>query len=236
MWQVMLCGVIFVLILAVVHAQDPTITGGGSCSTATDCQLAGECSSGTCQCDPGWTGPHCSLLDLAPIGTEEPAAWNSEHSPRSSWGADVLKGPDGKYHGFFNQLPGQCGLSSWLPGSNIAYGVADTPLGPFTGVPLKPPPGGVRNPLDQYATNPHIAYDQGEATWLLFFNGRKWAPNDLTNCQPNQTGLPYWHGGGTCNSDKDCAGFGAKTDHSQSPGKCIAGACQCEHHSFGFPL
>jgi hypothetical protein len=59
--------------------------GGGACTSSRDCQLAGECTAGKCVCDPGWAGEVCSQLDLAPL-TTEPAAWNSEYSPRSSWG------------------------------------------------------------------------------------------------------------------------------------------------------
>ena len=105
--------------------------GGGACATSRDCQLAGLCLASKCVCDPGWTGEDCHLLDLEPLGNDEPAAWNSEHSPSSSWGAAPFRGADGKVHGWFNALPNECGLSSWLPGSRIAHGVADTPLGPF---------------------------------------------------------------------------------------------------------
>ena len=102
--------------------QSPSMSarGGGACSEAKDCQLAGLCTNGNCVCDPGWTGNHCELLDLAPLDPHSKttlSAWNSEDSPRSSWGAAPIKGSDGKYHGWFNQLPEECGLSSWLPGT-----------------------------------------------------------------------------------------------------------------------
>jgi hypothetical protein len=41
--------------------------GGGACASATDCQLTGECKDSKCSCDPGWTGPLCLMLDLAPL-------------------------------------------------------------------------------------------------------------------------------------------------------------------------
>ena len=88
-------------------------------------------------------------------------------------------------------------------------------------------------PWSRYATNPHITYVAKEKTWLLYYNGRQWAPNDLTNCQPNHTGISPWHGGGSCAKDTDCPGFGYKTNHAQSMGKCVNGKCVCEHHSFG---
>ena len=69
----------------------PLPQGGATCSTARDCQLAGECTAGKCVCDPGWAGASCSQLDLAPL-TAEPAAWNSEYSSRSSWGGERFPG------------------------------------------------------------------------------------------------------------------------------------------------
>ena len=108
-------------------------------------------------------------------------------------------------------------------GSNIAYAVADTPAGPFKAAEIKPTPGGKRNPLQQFSTNPHIAYSAADKKWLLYYNGRQWAANDLTSCEPNKTGLPYWHGGGACTTSKDCPGFGAGTDHQQNPGSCVEG-------------
>merc|ERR1712176_358562 len=107
------------------------------------------------------------------MGGFKGGAWNSEVSARGSWGADVLH-VDGKYHGWFNQLPDQCGLSSWLPGSNIAHGISDSPLGPFVPADDVPPPAGQRNPLDQFATNPHVTYIANEKRYLVYFNGRKW--------------------------------------------------------------
>ena len=194
-------------------------------------------------CDPGWTGPLCHQLDLAPLPVGfTGGAWNSELSPRSSWGAAPHRAADGKYHGWFNQLPDKCGLSSWLPGSYIEHGVADSPLGPFTLVKNAPPTDGKPDPLsgkDRFATNPHVAYVKSEGRYLLFFNGREWPANDLTNCWPSDnktdTDGSHFHGGGSCSSDADCAGAFAGTDAHQGGAAniCNAGKCSCEHHSMG---
>jgi hypothetical protein len=37
-----------------VWAADTTPVGGGACTTARDCQLAGLCTNSKCVCDPGW--------------------------------------------------------------------------------------------------------------------------------------------------------------------------------------
>ena len=123
--------------------------------------------------------------------------------------------------------------SGYQPYEGSKLSLPDTPLGPFKPEPVKPSPLGQRDPLSQFATNPHVTFVAKDNTYLLFFNGRKWAPNDLTGCQPNKTGASPWHGGGRCAKDADCPGFGAGTSHAQAPGKCVDSQCVCEHHSFG---
>lgn len=141
------------------------------------------------------------------------------------------------------RLPDKCGLSSWLPGSYIEHGVADSPLGPFVLVNNTPSADGKPDPLngkDRFATNPHVAYVKSEKRYLLFFNGREWPANDLTNCWPSDnktdTDGSHFHGGGACTSDNDCAGAFAGTDAHQGGAANICGKdgkCSCEHHSMG---
>ena len=38
-----------------------------ACTTPTDCELLGECVSGSCVCRPGFKGPSCGSVDLAPL-------------------------------------------------------------------------------------------------------------------------------------------------------------------------
>lgn len=39
-----------------------------SCSTASDCNLNGDCVGGTCVCDKGWRGsPTCGVLTLGAV-------------------------------------------------------------------------------------------------------------------------------------------------------------------------
>jgi hypothetical protein len=222
----------FLLCTLLQQAVSAAPKGGGICTTALDCQLAGECKDGKCSCDPGWTGGLCSMLDLAPLKPGSGDAWNAENSPRSSWGVAPLQDTNGTYHGWFNQLPDVCGLSSWLPGSNIVHGISNSPLGPFKEA-KDATPTAQRDPLSQFATNPQIIYISAEKRYVLYINGRQWAPNDLTKCEPNKTGLAPWHGGGPCSGDNDCPGAFHGTDHAQTPGKCDGGKCACEHHSFG---
>lgn len=47
------------------------------------------------------------------------------------WGLTVLKGDDGKYHGYYARWPDSLEFSAWLTHCEIAHGVADNPEGPF---------------------------------------------------------------------------------------------------------
>lgn len=42
------------------------LPGAVSCSSELDCELSGVCVRGSCVCDPGWSGPHCTTLELLP--------------------------------------------------------------------------------------------------------------------------------------------------------------------------
>ncbi len=45
----------------------PPAPSNGSCSTALDCLLNGECTAGTCVCYPPWTAAlDCSALEFLP--------------------------------------------------------------------------------------------------------------------------------------------------------------------------
>ena len=66
------------------------------CSDKLGCELLGECVSGTCQCRPGFTGPSCGEVDLAPAdATTSGVVWPqapSLHANQSfSWGFTVVK-------------------------------------------------------------------------------------------------------------------------------------------------
>ena len=59
------------LITASPHVATADLpVGGGACTTARDCQLAGECKNSKCVCDPQWDGLHCGGLALLPADPE----------------------------------------------------------------------------------------------------------------------------------------------------------------------
>eukprot|EP01048_Picozoa_sp_COSAG05_P006789 COSAG05_NODE_458_length_9621_cov_5.309914_1_plen_659_part_00 len=100
-----------------------------SCQSDLDCSLNGVCGNATCYCDSGWSGVRCHLLDFAP--SEHHTAYDVDGNT-SSWGGSAALDPaDGKWHGFFSEFAGHCGVNSWLTNSMIVHAVSEQPQGPY---------------------------------------------------------------------------------------------------------
>ena len=115
----------------VVIGMTMATVAAATCTTPSDCSLLGDCSSGRCACDPGWTSANCSSLDLVP------ARWGHGRQARetntSSWGGNVIRDTlTGKYHLFFSEMRVD-GLHSYSePGHcQLTTASADSALGPF---------------------------------------------------------------------------------------------------------
>jgi len=131
-----------------------------ACTSNWDCALNGVCTSGSCACDAPWIdgpGGPCTALDMlpAPISSCGPAcAYHgnttdlSGHPVNSStWGARVLRTPDGSYRMAVNEYVYGCGLNTWRSNSQIAWTTSSTPMGPFTKLGVA---------VDAWATNPTV--------------------------------------------------------------------------------
>lgn len=109
-------------------APSPPAAG---CASPADCGLNGECdtATGRCICDPGWTSPNCTRLDLLP------ARWGPSRQAYmtnfSSWGGNVVRGADGQYHLFFSEMA-KDGLHQFKYNCQASHAVGTSPLGPFT--------------------------------------------------------------------------------------------------------
>eukprot|EP01048_Picozoa_sp_COSAG05_P012229 COSAG05_NODE_1208_length_5523_cov_14.095686_8_plen_426_part_00 len=150
------------------------------CVSSTDCALNGACTAGVCKCGSGWVGPACETLDVLPA----PTVGAYGYSPnRSSWGSHVIK-YKGKYHGFFAEWWGNCGVNSWTQSSHVVHATADTAAGPFQFEDVS---------LGCESTNPHAMYDPKADTFTIFHLG------DATGggCS----------GGGPYNSNGACTGI-----------------------------
>jgi hypothetical protein len=59
----------------------------GAAACPDNCSLGGTCNHGVCSCEPSFTGPSCSILNLEPADTGR-ALFRSN---ASSWGGSVLQ-------------------------------------------------------------------------------------------------------------------------------------------------
>ncbi|KAI8938813.1 hypothetical protein NX059_004677 [Plenodomus lindquistii] len=110
------------------------------CTTDEDCSLNGLCTAQTCLCDPGWIGPSCSRLDLAPAtrgtGYNHTLPSPNHYKPfgNSSWGGQIVQDQHDPtlFHLLFDQFAHGCGLSAWRPTSFIARAESRSgPQGPY---------------------------------------------------------------------------------------------------------
>ena len=105
-------------------------SAAASCTEDSDCNLNGVCVTSSCVCDPGWGGPQCAGLKLAPADpTHGINAW-----PTSSWGGVSVPDPNekGLYHLFYSRFLGGCGLQCWVNASTCVRAEGPSPTGPFT--------------------------------------------------------------------------------------------------------
>ena len=125
----------FALLLTVAVAQLPGFPhGGGLCTDELDCSLGGTCSSnGTanvCACDPWWTGPDCSHLNLQPA--ESLTSQGLQVPDYYSWGGHPLQSEDGTYHLFASFMCSHATLGSWTTKSSMAHATSAQPEGPYS--------------------------------------------------------------------------------------------------------
>lgn len=122
----------FLLLLALL------VSPSTPCQTTSDCGYGGVCTpSNTCACNPEWSGPNCTQLNLTPADT----GYAHRVVNTSFWGGSVVK-VNQTYWMAYAEMAGHCGLNSWESNSAIALGSSPTPQGPYTKVSLLLPPFG----------------------------------------------------------------------------------------------
>ena len=130
-------GLLLLLLLApAALAQLPGFDhGGANCTDDWDCSLSGVCSAaGVCECDPWFTGPACSFLNLQPA--ESLTSQGLQAPSYFSWGGHTLRDEaSGDYHLFASFMCDHATLGSWTTKSSVAHAVSSSPVGPFTPAP-----------------------------------------------------------------------------------------------------
>jgi hypothetical protein len=131
------------VVAAIVLVGPAIVATTASCTNDMDCSLNGVCTSGSCHCDPAWNGSACDRLATLPTDRAQPvAAYGGDSQPQpesqgartpnvSSWGGNILRGDDGRYHLWVSEFVNDCGLAAWRTNSQIAHATAITVTGPF---------------------------------------------------------------------------------------------------------
>jgi hypothetical protein len=134
------------------------------------------CVSSVCECDPWWTGPTCTYLNLQPA--ESLSSQGLQAPSYYSWGGHTLQDDSGDYHLFASFMCDHASLSSWTSKSSVAHAVSPSPVGPFA----------FAAGLDQQLVVPpwshgaYIARDPPTGEYLLWHLGsgmidpKSWAP------------------------------------------------------------
>jgi hypothetical protein len=125
---------------------------GAVTATVGPCSLNGEVSTGgACSCDPGWRGPSCAQLDVAPSRVLWPQLSDGDprtfDAPSLSWGGSLLRdNTTGLWHGWFNAgcQTATSFMHTYLTGA--VHAVADTVEGPYRFVDVSVP-GELENPM-----------------------------------------------------------------------------------------
>jgi hypothetical protein len=141
---------------------------------------------------PGATTlPRSSVeLDLGAMVQPVPATAMFSDPKWDIWCGAPIKGDDGKYHLFYSRWPAKDGFDpGWAIHSEIAYAVADQPLGPYRFVNVALPARGI-NPATgkeywdgEVTHNPNILRQNGR--YYLFYMGNH-GPGDYAIHRNNQ--------------------------------------------------
>eukprot|EP00040_Diaphanoeca_grandis_P035514 m.223548 g.223548 ORF g.223548 m.223548 type:complete len:486 (-) comp33405_c1_seq1:185-1642(-) len=169
-------------------------------------------TTGSCVCDPQWTGPHCEKLNLLParVGSGYPThPVNNNTLPSSSvftWGGAVMQdNSTGLYHGFFAEWLNHCPMTyaTWATSTVIRHATSSNVDGPWTPREIAVP---------NAAGNPVLS-QAPDGTFLLYFTSHRWH-GAVRNCTgPVDTwGPPIYC---TPGIDENCA-TGISLAHSPS--------------------
>jgi len=160
---------LFVLLLSYLSSVTP-------CTTDSDCNLNGICTSGVCHCDPGWSEADCGKLDLLPA--TKGSGYNLTGNGTSSWGSKIVRDPKDSnlYHLFAAEFQVKCGLDYWAPFSRVIRAESRTgPAGPYKFA---------AEVAGSFAHNPTVVYSPADRLYLLYAIG---CPVKIpTSCQSIQ--------------------------------------------------
>lgn len=163
-----------IVVLSLTPARVPFAWGvAASCSTELDCELSGGCEAGRCVCDPGWSGPTCTLLNLEPNPPGQ-LAFHDTTDGWSSWGSSPpIRTPDGTYHLYATRDINRCPVvPDYTYNEQLIHATSKSLLGPYTFSNIA---------LDQVIINPHVVTAPG-GELVLFYSGEPVPGRLAKNC------------------------------------------------------
>eukprot|EP01064_Diplonema_japonicum_P036158 TRINITY_DN8044_c2_g1_i1.p1 TRINITY_DN8044_c2_g1~~TRINITY_DN8044_c2_g1_i1.p1 ORF type:complete len:481 (+),score=32.44 TRINITY_DN8044_c2_g1_i1:390-1832(+) len=102
------------------------------CRSSEDCALNGQCVSGSCQCNKGWTGVACTQLNEGVTKYNSGYQHKTNNLNSSSWGGPFLyDSKKGIYHMWVSEMLNNCGLDTWAQNSRVIHSTSSDPLGPY---------------------------------------------------------------------------------------------------------
>jgi hypothetical protein len=134
----------------------------------------------TAVCGAAAALPFPYVMPLLPA--PPPAVQCYKNASLSSWGGSVLEVPDDpyyRYHLYVDAFVEDCGLNAWTTNSEVAHGMSDSPLGPFTFFDVA---------LPVYHHNA-AAVRHTDGTFLLFSIGMS-PEGPIANFTPADDGAP----------------------------------------------
>lgn len=130
MWQLLLSLSILILLLLWVIVLSPTRRNYYSessydCRNRLDCSLNGRCNaSRECECNVGWKGSYCQMLDLEPAYNGSGLQSYLDNNRTSSWGGSVLVDDEGVWHMWYSEITHHCGIHRWLTNSQVVHAIS----------------------------------------------------------------------------------------------------------------
>ncbi|MCF2950119.1 glycoside hydrolase family protein [Paraglaciecola aquimarina] len=110
-----------------------------------------------------------------------------------NWGSTIVKGKDGKYHLFYDQMPKKHGFYSWLTDGIVSRAVSDSPTGPWTKV--QEVMGGRGDGYwDQYTVHCTKVYEF-DGKYYLYYMSTNSGITDLTKEQLQEARSSDWEPG-----------------------------------------
>jgi hypothetical protein len=152
-------------LLLLLALLGPLAHGAYTCTTRADCENLGTCLGGRCVCLPGFTGPSCGSVSLAPASRSFARVWPAAAPASvnaSAWGITAVFDPsDGLYHAFITVACGEDGVVGSGGGESFVAHVASAQADRgFEFVGMVTP---------QTSFGPHVAVTPDGSTFVLVF-------------------------------------------------------------------